>query len=865
MMWSDWTVAIPAWALALPRLNATLDEAIASQHHRLTLIMAPTGYGKTMLLKQWMASSDAARQTSAVITPRRPGDGSRPVVRHLRGDPSFAEIVGNLVDDGSPTGSGVSRDRARDALFEAVVHTGPPCVLVIDDLDLLPVMTRRFLIDGLLGHPDSPAGLHIVAAGRMPARHFLGRLAAAGQVRQLFARDLALTPPEASELLRRRGVPDPVDRRLEAVMKLTGGWPAGIALAGHVIDEDEEPGQWLPLDDHVATAVLDRLDDPTRQMLIAAAHLPWIDRELWQTLAQGRQGQVASFDTVRSIVPMTLVDHRTDGRRAHCLVPLLRASLQRLRISAEIDGGPDDTGPILNSAMAWFADNALHGDVIALAQETGRWPEALATLHPHCAELASRDDHRPIIALLSRLPEPQLLCNDDLAFWYMLSLLSVGDISEGTRLYPLLMKAWQGRTDALTQGRSLVLGTLLAIWQGDRELALARAQDALAILPAEASHERMRAAASGEVLSWHLGQRETAISMLAIARSACERLPWDQRWWATFVLPNQADRTALEGHLTAAANQFQHLIDSYSAVFPDQMALMHMRLALIELERGDAAAAGRTMDLIGPVPPVGYWMQEVPLARAKILHALGHDHEAKETLYSALREASSDLNEIDVRRTRTVLAQLWLDSGEVALADAWATEETLSMDIWPRSFGQTVPGTVMAQLHLTHGRHPEAIALLDALVDEGTRREQPAPLVHVHAVRALALALARDVDAAQEAIRTALAIGQPNGFQRSYLVGNLDTRLLLGTPEQTLGLAATFLSPRTSANGVTLSARELDVLLLAMQGMTNADIATQLFISPMTVKNHLARIYQRLGVRNRNEAVIAARSRGLIE
>ncbi|MGN6485611.1 MAG: LuxR C-terminal-related transcriptional regulator [Thermomicrobiales bacterium] len=33
----------------------------------------------------------------------------------------------------------------------------------------------------------------------------------------------------------------------------------------------------------------------------------------------------------------------------------------------------------------------------------------------------------------------------------------------------------------------------------------------------------------------------------------------------------------------------------------------------------------------------------------------------------------------------------------------------------------------------------------------------------------------------------------------------------------------------------------------------------------MTVKNHLARIYQRLGVRNRNEAVIAARSRGLIE
>ena len=863
MIWSEWTSATPpAWALALPRLLATLDEAIASPLHRLTLITAPAGFGKTVLLKHWAASFDARRQTAVVICASREEGEPRLAVHHLQGDASIAELVHTLVDDGSAIGDGDARDRT--ALFDAVVRTGEPCVLLIDDLDILPSPNRRLLINGLLTHPDSPSTLHIVAAGRMPTGQFLGQLAATGQVRQVLARDLTLSPDEASEILRLRGIPEPGGDRLQAVMEFTQGWPAGVTLAGHLIDLDEEPGQWLPLDDYVATTILDACGEVTRPVLTAAARLPWIDRELWQTMADGLPGHVASFDRIRSIVPMARMDEHPGDHRAYRFSPLLRASLQRLHTDTAIDGDKPASA-IIDSAMEWFASNDLFGEAIALARETGRWPEILASVQGRCRELAIRDDHKPIVALLSQLPDWQLLAQDDLAFWYILSLLSVGDVSEGTRLYPLLMAAWEGAHEPLRRGRGQVLGTLLAIWQGDRELALTRAKAALAMLPADAHHERMRAAASAEVLSWHLGQRDEATSMFALARSARERLPWDQRWWATFVLPNQADRTALEGQLTAAANQFQHLIDSYSAVFPDQMALMYMRLALIELERGDAASALRTMGLIGPVSPVGYWMQEVPLARAKALHALGRDEDAKETLYAALREASSDLNEIDVRRTRAVLAQLWLDRGEVALADAWAAEETLSMDVWPRSFGQTVPGTVMAQLHMMHGRCEEAIALLDALVVEGQRRHQPAPLVHVHALRALAFALARDVDASHDAIRAALAIGEPNGFHHSYLVGNLDTRLLLGTPEQTLGLAATFPSLQTSADAITLSTREQDVLQLAMQGLTNADIAMRLFISPLTVKNHLARIYQRLGVRNRNEAVIAARSRGLIE
>lgn len=56
----------------------------------------------------------------------------------------------------------------------------------------------------------------------------------------------------------------------------------------------------------------------------------------------------------------------------------------------------------------------------------------------------------------------------------------------------------------------------------------------------------------------------------------------------------------------------------------------------------------------------------------------------------------------------------------------------------------------------------------------------------------------------------------------------------------------------------SLTERELDVLSLVAQGLTNREISRQLFISPSTVRTHLEHIYDKLGVRSRAGAVSAA-------
>ncbi|MEV4135441.1 response regulator transcription factor [Dactylosporangium sp. NPDC049742] len=82
-------------------------------------------------------------------------------------------------------------------------------------------------------------------------------------------------------------------------------------------------------------------------------------------------------------------------------------------------------------------------------------------------------------------------------------------------------------------------------------------------------------------------------------------------------------------------------------------------------------------------------------------------------------------------------------------------------------------------------------------------------------------------------------------------------------PASTRGIIERFATP-SGAGLPELSERERDVLRLLARGLSNAEIATELFLSVQTVKSHVATLLAKLGVRDRTQAVVAAYESGFV-
>jgi LuxR family maltose regulon positive regulatory protein len=128
-----------------------------------------------------------------------------------------------------------------------------------------------------------------------------------------------------------------------------------------------------------------------------------------------------------------------------------------------------------------------------------------------------------------------------------------------------------------------------------------------------------------------------------------------------------------------------------------------------------------------------------------------------------------------------------------------------------------------------------------------------------------------------EAIRTlarVLLLAEPEGFVRVFIrEGAAMAALLRAAGAQ--GHAPNYVKRLLEAFGESgalqgslldpLSERELQVLRLAAQGLTNAEIAAELVIAHSTVKTHINRIYSKLDVSNRTQAVVRARQLQILE
>jgi LuxR family maltose regulon positive regulatory protein len=236
-----------------------------------------------------------------------------------------------------------------------------------------------------------------------------------------------------------------------------------------------------------------------------------------------------------------------------------------------------------------------------------------------------------------------------------------------------------------------------------------------------------------------------------------------------------------------------------------------------------------------------------------------------------------------------VQARYRLGEGDLDAAEQWAQTCGLSLDD-DSTYNYHVRGEhfTLARVRIAQARKGVAGVSLDGVLrflmlrgEEAETQGRVMDLIRILVLQALARQAQGDVEGAVEALARALAQAEPEGFVRTFVdEGEPMANLLREAASRGIapGYAAKLLAtygekpapvkrttPAAQPLVEPLSERELEVLRLLAEGLTDREIAEQLTVTLGTAKTHVSHIYGKLGVHSRVQAVTRARELGLLE
>jgi LuxR family maltose regulon positive regulatory protein len=235
-------------------------------------------------------------------------------------------------------------------------------------------------------------------------------------------------------------------------------------------------------------------------------------------------------------------------------------------------------------------------------------------------------------------------------------------------------------------------------------------------------------------------------------------------------------------------------------------------------------------------------------------------------------------------------AQLWLIQEKLEAASQWAAERRLDTDGESRlpheiDFFLLRDYILYARILIAQGQLDEATNLLQHLFKAAETVERTSRAIEILILQAMVFQAGDDTNQAMVALERALTLAEPGGFIRIFVDEGPPMETLLKRMKAADGkmkeyvrtLLAAFADKESQPSAPNrrlsspqpliepLSNRELEVLNLIAEGLSNREIGLRLYLSPNTIKRHANNIYEKLGVHSRTEAVAKARILNILD
>jgi len=864
---------------------------------RVTVVSAPAGSGKTVLLRSWIAEAGLTGRAAWVAARREERNPQR----------FWLSVLGALRQTGPGAGLVRAVSAAPDldgwALVEGLLHDlaslEDPVWLVIDDVHELDPEALRQLELLLM---RAPPGLRFVFAARHDVRLGLHRLRLDGGLAEIRARDLKFTLDEAGDLFTAAGVE--LDEPTLAVLhERTEGWAAGLrlaalSLAGHpdaARFAAEFSGSERTVAEYLLAEVLDRQPAAVRRLLLRTSVLERVNGELADLLTGDEGGERVLQDLEAAGAFVVSLDATRSWFRYHeMFADLLRLELRRAK--------PGVVTWLHAAAAGWFAAQGLAVEAVRHAQAAEDWELAARMLAGHWPTLHLDGQAATVHELLAGFPAGMPAADAELAAVAAADELAQGSLEAAERYLTLAERASGSAPAARREYGRLLLrvvrllldrqhGNLPAVATDARELqAMAEVADAAQPgLGADLSALALISLGSTEYFATVSEEAERYLERgITLARQG--RRPYlefiglayqaSHEFYHSFARAAERGRQAVElaerhgwindpavGIACSAvatvltwqgqpdeAEPWVQRAERILTAETQPVAVLGIRIVrgTVELERNRNAAALAALEagesLAQRLAGQHYL---VARTRALLIHCLvrlGQTERAEQFL-ARLGEQDRERGEIRVAAAALQLAQRSPRAALAALAPI--KENPVSEDYW--GFWQARANVLEAIASDELGDPEAAGAAIERALDLSERSGDLTSFVLYPASGLL------EHHARHRTAHAALV-----AEIRAMLAGSGEDGETIGPLMSRGGLEAIVPPRPTQLLLEPLSGSETRVLRYLPTNLTTPEIARELSVSPNTVKTHIRHLYAKFGTHHRAEAVDLARALGLL-
>ena len=872
---------------------------------RLLLACAPAGYGKTSVLGQAFAQLGAAgRHVGWISLDEHDKDLSCFVAYFIEAARRAGLRFGQSLSAVMAAGATLPADGLKALLLNELSALDEDLFLFLDDYHLVSDAEIRNLVNSLLLSPLRR--LHLLIATRTHNELPLSRLRALGEIYEFDIADLSFNEHEIGEFVTRiSGVP--LSGSQIARLRLgTEGWAvslqmAGIALHGTSnVDSflDHFSGEHKSIGDFLSEEIFRRQTPELQEFLMATSILHRFNCALGNAVL-ARSDSRAMIDEIerRNLLVFSLDPQHHWYRYHHLFSDFLRRRL--------LDHHPERLAGYHERASEWLAQHRFMTDAIEHAFSAGDSERAGQLLDRACGDLFAAGQTATLMSMSSRLPRslldrlPRLQL--ERAWHNELSWRFDDARAELERVRTVLGERQLTASESADPERVFLEAKL-----AHREMMLALLSDDM---PA-AGQLAQRWLQDGKTVD-HFMCASAGSAIMAANREMfrCEGVATSARMLHDRFVEGGAHYGIVFHHSIAGATFFArgdlgHAQEAFELALQSAIELQGERSALYNMpalmlaelyyERNQLRLAEETLAQRDVGSDLGFVDNLIAgfLTSARLMALRGRLAEADTLLEEGdwlavqrgfLRMQASILNE-RVRQHllagRVMEARSLVDSSPLRLrveSPPTPSEGALMRDL--------TLALVAARLMLAEGRTRDAIGLLRLWYAHTRGRHCHRAAIATGVLLARALSAGGDRRAAQRILCDCLQMGEAGRFMRSFIDQGPELLALLSelrgaglmqgqalsdeylssilggseNPDRSVRVIAGEPDEQGLATHELLSQRELQILGLAAQGNQNQDIASALFLAESTVKWYWQRIFDKLEVRRRPDAIKRAR------